>query len=104
MKLAIYTNLTPDYLGLVSFLVIPCFQSFHSFHSFVRLFVYQSLPVCKLSERHPNLEAADFVDAAKHLNLDSKAAMLHGERPEIKVENCIDIDREVKGQGHTVAI
>ena len=42
------------------------------------LHTFMSIPICKLSENHPRLQAADFVDAAKHLNLDSKAAMLHG--------------------------
>ncbi|XP_038079372.1 origin recognition complex subunit 4-like isoform X1 [Patiria miniata] len=36
------------------------------------------LPICKVTEDHPAIEAVDLVESSKHLGADSKAAMLHG--------------------------
>ncbi|XP_071788843.1 origin recognition complex subunit 4-like [Asterias amurensis] len=36
------------------------------------------IPVCKVTEDHPEIEAVDFVESSKHIATDSKAAMLHG--------------------------
>ncbi|CAH1774753.1 unnamed protein product [Owenia fusiformis] len=36
------------------------------------------LPLCRICENHPQLEAVDLVDSSRYLTQDSKAAMLHG--------------------------
>ncbi|XP_013408810.1 origin recognition complex subunit 4-like, partial [Lingula anatina] len=38
-----------------------------------------TVPVCRLSSSHPNLEASDFIDSCRLLTQDSKSNILHGE-------------------------